>query len=89
MDGGFGARFLRFRGAERRRRPHEKPRVPLVGEVGERPVEHDEEAIAEADEEEDVDAQPGQPGGRAQSWKRPKSATPARRPMVASEPLST
>ena len=34
----------------------------LVGEIGPRPLENDDEPIAESDQEEDVDKEPGEPG---------------------------
>src|SRR5258705_460104 len=51
MAGGFGARLFGLRGAEGRHGAEEQSCVPLVGQVRERPIEHDDDAIAEADEE--------------------------------------
>ena len=53
----------------------------LPGDVGPDPVEEDHDAVAEADEEEEVDGQPDAPS-------RPTSATALLRPMVAMLPLS-
>src|SRR5262245_13024293 len=40
----------------------DQAREALVREVGPGPVGHDREPVAEADQEEDVDHQPGEPG---------------------------
>src|SRR5262249_14906209 len=45
--------------------PQGEARGPLGGEVGPGPGEHHDEAVAEADQEEDVDGQPGHPGHEA------------------------
>src|SRR4051812_30106125 len=54
-------------GSPRRRgiRPCDQPRAALVREVGPRPFRDHEKAVAEADEEENVDREPGDPGEEA------------------------
>src|SRR5690348_6810690 len=45
-----------------RPRVGDEPCASLPGEVGPGPLHHDEHAVLEANEHEDVDEQPGQPG---------------------------
>src|SRR4051794_27839844 len=43
----------------------DEPRASVVGEVGPSPLEENDEPVAEPDQEEDVDEEPGQPGEQA------------------------
>src|SRR3954467_976506 len=47
------------------RRPRDQPRAALVGEVSPRPLDQDDEPVAEPDQEEDVDEEPRPPRDRA------------------------
>ena len=70
-------------------RPQEQAGPAVPGEVVPRPVEEHRDAVALADQEHQVQAQPGQPR-RACPRRMPpgSSATAARRPIVAIVPLS-
>ena len=56
----------------------DQARAALVADVGPRPLEHDDEAVAEADQVEDVDEAPDEPGGEPESRRPAISATAAR-----------
>src|SRR2546429_4189916 len=50
---------------------HDDARVALIAEVRPRPVEHDDKAVAEVDQEIDVRDEPHQPGGEPRQVQPP------------------
>src|SRR5207302_11420991 len=51
--------------------PGDEPRPALIRRVGPRPLEEDQEPVPEADQEEDVHEEPGEPGDEAREVKPP------------------
>ena len=67
-------RALSSRDAAARVRAQDQPRAAVVGQVRPGPREEHHEAVAEADQEEDVDEQPGEPRERARTAAAGRSA---------------
>ena len=89
-EGGHGRSFIIIGASSATRiAPEDYPRAARVGHVGQRPLEHHHHAVAEADQEEDVDADPGQPRGEAREPQaadlrhRGLAADGGQRPLVA------
>ena len=57
-----------------RERPGDEAGAAIVGEVGPGPTEQDGEAVAEPDQEENVDEEPGDPGDPAPEADAPRIA---------------